>query len=219
MFRGRAIPLVVPVYLLAAWPAFLLTHENAWVHANLGYRIPDLTGAPLRALGTFVTAPLFNHAWDQLIYATVLLVLFGLFTEWQVGIRRTAIAFVSTQLAAAMVAGTALHLIYPAISDADLFEEAWNRTYTGASAGAVGLYGLFATRRRWPLAFLLAFVTWELAVWWVYLENYTPAFHLTALFTGFCLGTWAWPLRRVDRGDRGTGLRSRNPTNGRPDSA
>jgi hypothetical protein len=182
---------------------FILLRDDREVPDRFAYHIPHLTENPLRAVGSLATAPFFNHDWDQILYSTSLLALFGLAVELQNGARLTAAAFAGSQLLAALVAGAALHLIYPEVSAAATFEDAWDRAYSGASAGALGLNGVFAAQRRWPRAVLAGFVLWELLGWWFYLRNFTPVFHLTALGAGFAGARYLWPRLRAGAGVEG----------------
>ncbi len=190
--------MAVPAYLVLTWALFPLTAEEldaplADEIEPLVYRIREISQAPWEALPTLLTAPFFNHSVDQLIYASAMLLLFGLAVEAMLGAQRTILLFFGTTIAAGLVAGVLLHLIYPEISDRGMFENAWGRSYSGGSAGALGLNGVFAARMRWPFLVLAAFVAWELGLSAFYLRNYTPFFHLTALFTGFGLAMLVLP--------------------------
>lgn len=208
--RRLYFPVVIPVFLAISWALYFLMAEPAGGPLagemdRFLYRVPDLTGNPLRVLGTFVTAPFLNHATDQIVYATVMLVLFGLSVEVRYGPLVTIALLFGTTVVAALVAGVLLHIIYPDISDAEMFSRAWERTYGGASAAAVGLNGVFSAtfrprgQRRWTWLALAVFIAWELSVWWFYLQNYTPFFHLTALLAGFLTGSLLLPARRPAR--------------------
>ena len=187
----RAAPFVL-LYLVVSWALFIplawqsggsaIDQERVRVHL---YAIPDLSVRPLAVLRALLTAPFLNHNNVQLVYVTVLLLAFGVTFEVREGTLRTALIFFATTWVGAIVAGVLLHALYPEPLDYDLLRRAWERTWSGGSAGCFGLLGAVAGRARRPLPLLLLFVLWELnvAVW--YLKHYTPAFHLTALVAGF----------------------------------
>jgi hypothetical protein len=206
--RGRRRgPLAAPfvcVYLAVSWAIFLpnAARRNGkyWIDEERVepylYRIPDLSERPLHALGTLVTAPWLNHDSEQIVYVTVLLLLFGLVFEANEGTRTTLLVFFGTTFAGALGAGMLLHVIYPDLIDTAFFARAWARTWSGGSAGAFGLMGALAarTRRPWPL--LALFLAWETYVAFWQLHQYTPAFHLTALLSGFVALRYAIPQAR-----------------------
>jgi hypothetical protein len=201
-------------YLLASWVLFLALSDpglgagidtarlEPWL-----YEIPDLTEAPLEVLRALGTAPLLNHDVVQLVYVTALLGLFGLVVEVREGTARAAGAFAAGSLAGALVAGVLLYPLVALVPGSDLLAHAWERTWSGGSAGAFGLVGALAARARTPWPLLGFFAFWELNVGLFYLESYTPAFHLTALVTGFLLARRAWS----PPGAGSTG-RTRSPT-------
>ena len=149
------------------------------------YHIPHLTEDFPRVVRSLATAIFLNHNLVQLRYVTVLLLLFGIVFELREGTRRTALLFAGTTYAGAIVAGVLLHVIYPDIVDNAFLARAWERTWSGGSAGCFGLMGALAARAPRPWLLLGIFILWEVNVAWWYLKEYTPAFHLTALFTGF----------------------------------
>lgn len=196
-WRGWArLPLAAPfvlLYLILSWALFLPLAEprdgKYWIdEERVGayvYRIPDLTADFPRALRSLITAPFLNHDSVQLVYVTLLALLFGLLFEIREGTRTAALLFFGTSFAGAVVAGILLHLIYPELAEASFLERAWSRTWSGGSAGCFGLMGALAGRARRPGPLLSLFVIWELNIAWWNLRSYTPAFHLTALLFGF----------------------------------
>ncbi len=154
---------------------------------GLYFHIPDLVHAPHRAFLTAFTAPLVNVHLVQLVYVTLLLVIFGLVFEVREGTLRLVLLFIGTSALGALVAALVHAIVYPGLVDHAILEQARRMAWTGGSAGAFGLMGAFAARARrgWPLMAL--FVVWEINVGWWYLESYTPAFHLSALLAGFLL--------------------------------
>lgn len=218
-WRGwKRLPLAAPFvlgYLAVTWALFLLTARYSATGPYAGkfaidearfdallYHIPDLSRDLPRALGSLVTAPFLNHDHVQLVYVTILLLLFGVVFEAREGTRRTLALFFGTTLAGAIVAGGLLHLIYPAILDLPILATAWSRTWSGGSAACFGLMGALAARARVPWPLLGLFALWEInvAVW--YLRSYTPAFHLTALVTGFLVMRYVLMRARVRRAGR-----------------
>src|SRR5688500_15485366 len=91
------LPLAAPfvcLYLLVSWTLFLLTaeRENATYYKietddlrDYLFRIPKLSEDFLGALRDLLTAPILNHDSTQLIYVTVLLLLFGIVFEVKEG--------------------------------------------------------------------------------------------------------------------------------------
>lgn len=204
----KAFPFVVPLYLVVSWLLFVpfAVREGAFwsvpdeILAPWVYAIPDLTRDPAQVAVSLVTAQWMNHDSVQLVYVTFLLVLFGLVFEHQEGPWRTIVVFWVTAATAALVAGVFLHLVYPDLIRAEWAETAWERTWSGGSAGAFGIMGALAARARRPWPLLLFFVFWELNVGLWYLRSYTPAFHLPALATGALLTRYG--LGRRDAQER-----------------
>lgn len=192
--RFSSAPAVM-IYLIVSWVLFLpfATVQRGilqlpWeLTERFGYAIPDLMRSPLSALTSLVTAPLVNHDIIQLVYVTVLLLVFGLPFEAREGTRRFLVVFVLVGALGALVAGVLLHVIYPDVSAHPVLETAWERTWSGGSAGAFGIMGGVAARARNPWPLLAFFAFWELNVGWWFLRSYTPAFHMTALVGGFLL--------------------------------
>ena len=208
----RRLPLAAPfvlLYLLVSWALFIPLAWRAGGSAidqqrvrDYVYAIPDLTERPFAVVRALLTAPFLNHNDVQLVYVTVLLLAFGIIFEVREGTRRTMLIFFATTWVGAVVAGVLLHLIYPELLDHDLLRRAWQRTWSGGSAGCFGLLGAMTARARrpWPLAVLI--VLWELNVAWWYLKHYTPAFHLTAFVTGFLVTRFLLPPRPRRRESR-----------------
>lgn len=191
----------VPLYLGASWLLFWPTARpvpgNIVIDSErlrpLLYEIPDLSQDRLGFLLSMLTAPWLNHNLVQLVYVTLLLLLAGIPFEVREGTGRTVVIFFGTTLAGAVAAGILLHLLYPELVDSPFWQQAWERTWSGGSAGAFGLIGATAARARRPLPLLALVVLWEanLVVW--YLREYTPAFHLSALAVGFIVARYALP--------------------------
>lgn len=193
-------------YLIASWALFVPNAEPAdgfyrlrpdWV-SDYTYEIPELSSDPRIAFRSLATAPWLNHHSVQLVYVTVLLALAGFVFEAREGTRRTVLVFFATTLAGALTAGLLLHVIYPGISTHPFFQRAWEAEWSGGSAGAFGLMGALAARAKRPSLLLAFFIFWELNVGWWYLRSFTPAFHLTALATGFVLARFV--LRPLEGG-------------------
>ncbi|MBA2468816.1 MAG: rhomboid family intramembrane serine protease [Chloroflexia bacterium] len=196
-WRGwKRLPAMIPFvigYILVAWIVFIPAAERRGRHywidddavGHLLFQVPDLTGDPPRAILSIVTGPWINHDSLQLMYVTALLLIFGAQFELREGTLRIVIVFFGTSFVAALFSGFLLHLIYPHVWDTRFFEIAWNRNWTGGSAGCFGLLGAFAARARKPGLLLALFVAWECFIWWVNLRNYTSVFHFSAMATGF----------------------------------
>lgn len=196
-WRGwKRLPTMSPfviTYIVIAWVVFVPFAERRGRHywidddavGHLLFQVPDLTDDPVQAILSIVTGPWINHDSLQLIYVTALLLIFGIMFELREGTHRMVILFFGTSFIAALFSGFLLHLIYPHVWDTRFLEIAWNRNWTGGSAGCFGLLGAFAARARRPGLLLAAFVTWEIFIWWVNLRNYTSVFHLSALASGF----------------------------------
>lgn len=200
---ARRSPAVV-IYILISVVFFLptarripgnyVTDQDRVEH--LMFAIPDLSERFFVALRSLFTAPFFNHNAVQLVYVISLLLLFGIPFESHEGSVRTIAIFFATSFTGAVVAGTILHIIYPTLIDGPFLEQAWERSWSGGSAGCFGLMGALAARapRPWPL--LGMFMAWEAGVVVFYLREYTPAFHISALFAGFLLARYALRARR-----------------------
>jgi len=198
------IPLRAPAtltYLAAAWVLFSRLRprgieplDTERYEAFL-FEIPELSQAPIEAAGSLLTAPFLNHAPLQLGYVTVLLVLFGIAFEVHEGSLRASLVFMGSGLAGALVAGVLLHGLIAVFPGSEFLTFAWERTWSGGSAGAFGIMGGLAARARRPWPLFAFFVFWELNVGAWYLRSFTPAFHLTALATGFALKRWRLPPR------------------------
>jgi hypothetical protein len=169
----------------------------------LYFYIPDLSEAPARALVSLITGPWLNVGTVQLVYVTVLLVLFGGYMESRDGSVRTASVFFATTFVAAVGAGAALHVIYPALIDNDSIRFSWERAWGGGSAGCYGILGARAARSRWPGLMLGVFASWEAFVWAVNLRSYTVAFHIIAGGSGFGLVRTIPYFKRGRTGDSG----------------
>ena len=212
--RERGLPRLtatpfVALYLIVSWAIYLpLVRPRGGRFSidkepieQLLYSIPDLSEDRLGVLRSLLAAPFLNHNLLQLLYVTGLLLLFGAAVERGLGARSTALFFFGTTLVAAIGAGLLLHLIYPDLSDRPIFVRAWEKTWSGGSAGCFGLMGVLAARSPRPGRLLVLFVAWELVVLAAYLRNYTSAFHLIALVTGFLVARF---LPSSDReGERG----------------
>lgn len=148
------------------------------------YQISALLTEVPRTLLNFVTSVWATHHPVQWVYVLVLLLFFGAWVEIREGSRRAMAIFYATSIGAGIFAGLLLHAIR-LVSDAAWTQAAWDQAWTGGSAGAFGLMGVYAARARRPWLLLLGFVAWEVNVEWWYLRTYTPAFHLAALAMGF----------------------------------
>jgi len=196
----RHLPVAIPLYLLTAWPLYFVFRDSRDTIDDLSYRIPELATDTARALASIGPAPFLNHSLDQLVYATLMLLIFGLVVEWRLGWLRTTLLFFGTIFVACLIAAAVLHAIYPEVVDSGEFRKAWERSYSGGSAGALGLDGAFAATSRWPYAWLAAFALWELGLWYFYLGNFTPVFHISALLLGFAAVRWLPTVGRRPRG-------------------
>ena len=202
--RGRRAAPFTLVYLAASWALFVPAAKRSEGHYSIDedrvaayiFRIPDLSENRPRAVRSLATAPWLNHDDVQLVYVTLLLLLFGLRFEAREGTRTTVLLFFGTTLAGAVGAGSLLHLLYPGTADSGFLAHAWGRTWSGGSAGSFGVMGAMAARARRPWLLLGLFATWEVTVVTWYLRQYTPAFHLSALTTGFVAMRYAEPFVR-----------------------
>ncbi len=164
---------------------------------QLEYHIPRLFDATPQALANLATAIWLNPSLVQTVYVVVLLLLFGAWFEIREGTRRTALVFFATTFVAAILASLALPLLRMEFAGQDWADEAWTRTWGGGSVGAFGLMGALAARARRPWLLMVAFALWEINVGAWYLRSYTPAFHVTALATGFLVTRHGLPPRAL----------------------
>ena len=132
------LPLAAPaslLYLAVTWALFVcLAHPEGGVHKldpegirPFVYHIPDLGQHPLRVPRALLTAPFLNHDSVQLVYISILVVLFVVPFEVLAGTRRTVSLFAGGLVIGALGAGLLLHLLYPAVTDAPLYATAWAR--------------------------------------------------------------------------------------------
>jgi hypothetical protein len=84
------------------------------------------------------------------------------------------------------------HAFYP---DASIVESAWTRAYGGGSAAGFGFMGVLAALSTRPWAFIAVFVAWEASVWYLVLQNFTPAFHGAAFLAGYLAARYWWAPR------------------------
>ena len=211
--RGRVEFRVLPFtagYLIVAWlAAFLVTRPETGAESLLFFHVPDLSADLRRGLAALFTAPWLNAGPLQLVYVTILLLIFGTFVESREGSIRAAAIFFGASAIAAVVAGTLLHVIYPAVLDTPTLESAWTGAWGGGSAGCFGLIGAAAARSPRPGAFMGFAVLWEMNVWYWRLQNYTPIFHFAALAAGFLMARFFFPRRdRDEHQDQGPDRRS-----------
>jgi hypothetical protein len=181
------------VYLVVSWFLFVPnSYDDGDKYEIEGdrfdpyvFRVPDLSENLPRALRSLVTAPYINHDSLQLIYVTVLVLLFGVIFEVREGPLTTVLVFFGTTFVAAVIGGVLLHLIYPELWEASFLETAWRRKWSGGSPGCFGLMGGLAARARSPWLPLGLFALWEIFILTVNLRDYTSVFHFVALFTGY----------------------------------
>jgi len=160
------------------------------------FRVPDLSEDLPHAVVSLLTAPFLNHDSVQLVYVTLLVLLFGAVFEAREGARRTVLVFFGTTFAAAVSGGILLHLLYPEVWGGQFLETAWTRTWSGGSAGCFGLMGGLAARARRPWLLLGIFSLWELSVLYWNLRSYTTVFHMAALLAGYLAVRYLIPPTR-----------------------
>ncbi|MBW3581828.1 MAG: MFS transporter [Euryarchaeota archaeon] len=195
--RWYLFPVRAPLtlgFIAVSWAVFLPLAESMngilvvrGPYEGWNFEIPDLTRAPLDILRGLFVAPWLNHDIIQLVYVTVLLMLFGALFEVREGTLRMLTVFYVATWVGALVAAVLLHGLIQVYPDSDFFRSAWDRSWNGGSVGAFGLMGGLSARARNPWPLLAFFVFWEINVGYWYLRSYTPAFHLTALATGYLL--------------------------------
>jgi hypothetical protein len=204
----RCAPFIV-TYLVAAWALFFqAARPNAghWIIDNdrLGpflYRIPDLADAPTRILTALPIAPWLNHNEVQIVYVTIVLLIFGIRFEMREGTTRTVGLYFGTTIFGALFAGMVMHLLYPELWRDAFITREWNQVWSGGSVGCYGLVGGMVARARRPWLLLIAVVFWEANLVYWYLREYTPVFHLSAFAAGFAVTRVAlvpWPRMPPD---------------------
>jgi membrane associated rhomboid family serine protease len=194
----------VSLYLVVSWIIFLAYAEpGTWIYETPAedlrrwlYWIPDLVENTPAALLAMVTAPWVHRTAIQLAFVTFGLLLFGTRLELREGTLRTVAIFYGSTTIAAILAGAALHIIYPSIIDTRALDIAWTRSWGGGSAGVFGVIGALIGRARnpWPLIGLV--VAWETAFALFVYRDYVPAFHAPAFFVGFAATRWLLPGSR-----------------------
>jgi hypothetical protein len=200
----RRLPLTVAcsaVYLVVSWLLFVPFAYDAGDKYKIDgdrvepyvFQVPDLSENFPKALRSLLTAPFINHDSLQLVYVTVLVLLFGVIFEVREGPLTTVLVFFGTTFAAAVIGGALLHLIYPELWGASFLETAWERKWSGGSPGCFGLLGGLAARSRQPWLLLGLFGLWEVFILYVNLRDYTSVFHFIALFTGYLVVRYLIP--------------------------
>lgn len=189
------------LYVLITWTVFVLLavpSDDKWFVLGqatkdaYAFRIPQLSTDPFAAARAFLVAPFLNHEALQLGAITVLVLLFGITFESREGSARFVLIFLGAGATAVFVAGILLHAVHPFV-DHPILDRAWTRAWVGGSAGGFGVLGAIAARARNPWPLMAFFVFWELNVGWWYLQSFTPAFHLTALWIGFTVVRYLLP--------------------------
>jgi hypothetical protein len=220
--KVAAVPMSV-LYVIVTWALFLpLAKRVDGTYAidldrvsPFVYRIPDLSADFPRAVRALATAPFLNHDSVQLVYITILVLVHGMRFERREGARRTALFFVIGLISGAFGAGLLLHVIYPEITSASMYAYAWDRSWSGGSAGCFAVMGALAARSRRPWLFLGLVVLWDLywpylrvlvsgsggpqfdLVWWHVPHSFTSVFHLIALTVGYVVARyWLRPATR-----------------------
>ncbi len=219
---GLPIPWPIVAYLGIMWTQFLgmqLAGVENVQRASRPYSfyIHHILDDPLRAAWSSITAPFLAFTWPQAIYVTVIFVFIGtrvfrLFgTFWGIAL------FFATSILGAVGAGLALHLIYPHISDWDLFRRAMYRSWGGGSVAGFGFAAIVAARSRYPWRYAGLVMLWEANVVFWELRSYTTALHNMAFWPTFFVFRWVirgpLPPPRLPLGPRRT-----RPTQG-PTSA
>ncbi len=193
---GRRFPWIL-LLLIPSWASYLLLERpESGADSPFFFYIPDLTQDPLAMLPGFIVGPLLNTQTDQTILVTGQLILFGVVVERRFGLGPALLVFWGTSIAAALGAGaivTAAHAWFP---DAAVVENAWGRAYGGGSAAGFGLLGVVAATSRLWWAWTAVFVLWEASIWYLILQNFTPAFHGSAFAAGV-IGTLVFARRHV----------------------
>lgn len=91
---------------------------------------------------------------------------FGIMVERRLGALAALGLFWGTSAAGALGGGLLLHVLYPLFPEVHAFTEGgWYRVFNGASAGAFGFMGAYATMARWPLLWVGLFCVWEPGFW------------------------------------------------------
>jgi hypothetical protein len=191
--RPAVLPRVARWYLVAAWLLFLAVAAIDFggrreVADPYGYAIGDLADNPARALAVLPVATFVNVGVLQILYVTAILGSVGPHLASR-GDRLVAAVFLGSSIVAGLTAGFALHVLDGQLSHR-ILDEAWERHWNGGSAGCYGLVGLLAAGTRRPWLMLGLAVAWEVGLTGAHLRSYTPAFHISALLTGFAAGRW-----------------------------
>jgi membrane associated rhomboid family serine protease len=180
----RVAPFVVACLLTSTLLSLLTTKPEYGYESSLVFHVPDIADVR-RTFTSLVSAPLLNRGPQQVLYVGILLLTFGVLVERREGTTRTMLLFFGCSTVGAFVAASVLYATYPYFNESEFFVQAWHSAWSGGSAGALGLAGAYAARhqRAWLIFGLL--LLWEANVAIFRLQNYTPAFHLGAMFTGF----------------------------------
>jgi membrane associated rhomboid family serine protease len=199
-------PLVLS-YLTVSWALFIALAEPTDLGfavreeqiRSFQYHIPDLTDNTTRLITALGTAVFLNRDSTQLVAVTLLVLLFGVSFERREGSGRTLFVYYLSAIAGALAAGSLLYALrlIPGFAHHPALEFAWERAWSGGSAGCFGLMGGLAARSSRPRLLLAIILVAETANGGLILRSYTPAFHISALFAGYvvtrCLPTLPTP--------------------------
>ncbi|MCS7296192.1 MAG: hypothetical protein RMK15_08780 [Chloroflexota bacterium] len=192
---GLPIPWPILLYLAVMWCQFLgmqLAGVENVQRASRPYSfyIHHIFDDPVRAAWSSLTAPFLAFTWPQAIYVTVIFVFIGTRVFRQFGTFWGIVLFFATSILGAVGAGLALHIIYPHISDWDLFRRAMYRSWGGGSVAGFGFAAIVAARSRHPWRYVGLVMLWEANVVFWELRSYTTALHNMAFWPTFIIFRW-----------------------------
>ena len=180
----RVAPFVAACLATSTLLSLLTAKPEYGYESTLVFHVPDIADVR-RTFTSLLSAPLLNRGPQQVVYVGILLLTFGVLLERREGSKRAMLLFFGCSTVGAFVAASVLYATYPYFNESEFFIQAWHSAWSGGSAGALGLAAAYAARHKhaWLLFGLL--LLWEANVAIFRLQNYTPAFHLGAMVTGF----------------------------------
>lgn len=186
----RHAPLVL-LFLVVAWTIFLrMVRANGWIsptaRPKIGFVATLWTADPWYAFVQSHVGIVIQHSWGQIIYVSLLLVVFGIAYERRVGSLRTLVVFYGACLIG--IATLLAVLSWAFLAGPTSF--AWRIAHTswsGASVGCFGLVGAWIATTRHPGWYASLWSLYVVVVEWTLVPSVAVLMHATGFGFGFLL--------------------------------
>lgn len=176
-------------FLVTAWVAFLsLVRQNGWIapdlRAHIGYIPAQWTANPIQGFISANVGIVVQHSWGQIIYISLILLIFGTLYELREGTLRTIIVFYGASVAG--IATLTFVVLTTSVSDAYAWSQHVSQTsWSGASVGCFGLLGAYLATHARPWWFVGAWAVYEIALEWTLVPGLAVAMHIVGFLFGF----------------------------------